>query len=165
MHIAHSPVWNMNMGPEWLKISSRKDSDFDATRDERLEDGGAVDILYPHICIVSAYRVPPPSEGPLGFVPGFFTRGVGFFIQADWTAGGSWFVWSRVGDFSQPTNQPARPTSSQVRVTSTVWSTAIEGHSQLTVSVLWAEANNHDDLSWFLYNAFSYCLTAKDPFF
>ena len=106
------------------------------TRDERLEDGGAVDILYPHICIVSAYRVPPPSEGPLGFVPGFFTRGVGFFIQAYWTAGGSWFVWSRVGDFSQPTNQPARPTSSQVRVTSTVWSTAIEGHSQCPSSEL-----------------------------
>ena len=111
----------MKLGTEWLNISSRKDLDFDATRDERLDDGGAVDILYPHICIVSAYRVPPtlPCEGPLGFVPGFFTRGVAFLFRRteQQEAVGLYEVeWEIL--VNQPTNQPIRPTSSQVRVTS-----------------------------------------------
>ena len=106
---------------ECLQIFSRltyqwKSSDFDATGDERLENGGGVDILYPHICIVSAYRIAPqpPSAGPLGFVPGFFTRGA-FLFRLWWAAGGSWFGWSRVATPSQLfSHQPA----CQVRVTS-----------------------------------------------
>ena len=122
---------------ECLQISSRltyqwKSSDFDATGDERLENGGGVDILYPHICIVSAYRVAPqpPSAGPLGFVPGFFTRG-GFFIQA-LVSSRRQLVWMKSS--GNPPNYSANTKPGQGHLSSTVWITTIEGQSQCPLS-------------------------------
>ena len=147
---------------ECLQIFSRltyqwKSSDFDATGDERLENGGGVDILYPHICIVSAYRIAPqpPSAGPLGFVPGFFTRGC-FFIQA-LVSSRRQLVWMKSSGNPLPTIQPP---ASQVRVTSLQLFDLIQ--LKVNHSVLWVEPTNHATVSYLRWRMpqFLYCLTA-----